>query len=84
MTLLLTIISLLLIIISPVEALPMFLKQYEAHPLHKPELVDCSLCHKGEGYGNQRNEFGKAFAKNKYKITEDLICKFPDRFKQAK
>lgn len=84
MTILLTIVCLLYVSMTPAKALPMFLKQYEAHPLHKAELVDCSLCHKGEGYGNQRNEFGKAFAKNKYKITDDLICKFPDRFKQAK
>lgn len=44
----------------------------------------CSVCHINPSGSGPVNAFGKAFADNGFKITDDLVTKFPDLFQQPK
>ena len=67
--------------VNHANALPDYLKIYEADPFSKPELKGkCSVCHLNPAGGGPRNEFGKAFAQAGHKITPELRQQFPDRF----
>ena len=44
---------------------------------------DCSLCHlNNPNGGGPRTEFGNAFANAGFKITDDLVVKFPNLFQK--
>ena len=44
---------------------------------------DCSLCHlNNPSGGGPRTEFGNAFANSGFKITDDLVAKFPNLFQK--
>jgi hypothetical protein len=72
---------LLLIQSLQAQAFPDYLKQYKAHPLAKPELAKCGLCHVAPGGGGERNEFGKAFHEEGFEFGPELIKNFAQKFK---
>ncbi|MBI3590974.1 MAG: hypothetical protein HY094_06310 [Candidatus Melainabacteria bacterium] len=43
---------------------------------------DCSVCHISPNGGGPTNEFGKAFQQAGFKITDELVTKFPNLFKK--
>src|SRR5689334_14262955 len=63
------------------NALPDYLKIYDADPLANPAMKGkCSVCHINPAGGGPRNEFGRAFAQAGRRITPELRQQFPDRF----
>ncbi len=80
---LLIMISSLCVDIPPVpvsQAMPVFMDVYDADPSSRPEYRGkCSICHASEDSG-LRTEFGRAFIKNKYRISTQLQKSFPDLF----
>ena len=67
-----------------VHARPEFLVRYATDPFSKTELQTCGTCHVRPSGGGARNVFGKAFAANGFRITEDLRQRYPDRFLASK
>jgi hypothetical protein len=71
----------ILLLTFTAQARPEFLAIFAADPFARPELrSQCSVCHINPQGGGQRNEFGKAFAAARFKITPELRAQFPDRF----
>lgn len=57
--------------------------KYANHPLALPNRKnDCSICHISPNGAGPQNAFGKAFQQAGFKITDDLIAKFPELFLQ--
>lgn len=44
----------------------------------------CNICHLNENGTGPQNEFGMAFAAAGFKITDDLVTKFPNLFQKPK
>ncbi len=65
-------------------ARPEFLVRYATDPFSKADLQSCATCHLSPSGGGARNVFGKAFAANNFRITEDLRQRYPDRFLASK
>jgi len=66
------------------HARPEFLVRYATDPFSKADLQTCGTCHLSPSGGGARNVFGKAFAANGFRITEDLRQRYPDRFLASK
>ena len=65
----------------PVHAHPAFFEQYKEHP-RALEKADCSICHFNPFGGGKLQQFGLDFAHAEYKITQEMIKLYPDRFKE--
>ncbi len=64
-----------------VQAFPKYMRAYNKLAIAVPELKDdCSLCHISSEGGDERNDFGKAYQKEKFKFSKKLINKFPENF----
>ncbi len=61
---------------------PEFFARFAADPFSKPEwrTAMCATCHINPKGGGQRNEFGRAFARNGFMVTPELRLNWPDRF----
>ena len=65
-------------------ARPEFLARYAADPFARPELAaSCSTCHVNPAGGGERNPFGRAFARDGFRVTPALRMAWPDRFLPA-
>jgi len=63
------------------HAMPRFMERYDADPYAKADLRGrCTICHVSEDGFGPLTAFGKAFAENGYRITEELRAQFPDVF----
>ncbi|MEM2591097.1 MAG: c-type cytochrome [Thermofilaceae archaeon] len=63
------------------HAMPKFMEWYDADPYAKAELRGrCTVCHVSESGFGPLTVFGRAFAENDYRITEELRAQFPDVF----
>lgn len=66
-----------------VLAHPEYLAIYASDKRSLPSLRDkCSVCHISSAGGGPRNQFGIAFQAAGFMITDSLVQRFPDRFKQ--
>ena len=44
----------------------------------------CNVCHLSPNGAGPQNEFGRAFAQAGFKITDELVAKFPEFFQKSK
>ncbi|MGH9840394.1 MAG: c-type cytochrome [Blastocatellia bacterium] len=63
------------------HAMPKFMDRYDADPFAKPENKGrCTTCHTNEEGFGPLNKTGQAFAKNGYRITDELRKQAPEAF----
>lgn len=59
--------------------------KYDSHPRALALFKGmCNVCHLNVNGSGPQNEFGRAFANAGFKITDDLITKFPEFFQKPK
>lgn len=57
--------------------------KYDSDKRSLPSLRGkCNICHISPNGSGPQNEFGQAFAKAGFKITDDLVTKFPNLFQK--
>jgi hypothetical protein len=61
-------------------AFPTFLDMFRNDPFRNPARDGCDTCHMSAAGGDERNEFGLAFASAAFNFTPMLRAQFPDRF----
>ena len=62
---------------------PAFFEQYQEHPRALVK-ADCSICHYDPNGGGLLQQFGLDFANAEYKITQEMLKKYPQKFSKPK
>lgn len=63
------------------SAHPVFFEDYKQHP-RALEKANCSICHFDKNGGGKLQQFGLDFAQAEYKITQEMLKKYPGKFKK--
>jgi hypothetical protein len=58
-----------------------FFKQYQEHP-RALKKADCSICHFNKRGGGKLQAIGIDFAEAEYNITQEIIDKYPEKFRK--
>lgn len=76
--------SISVLTINNAFAFPNCQVKYDSDKRSLPSLRGkCNVCHISPNGGGPTNDFGGAFAQAGFKITDELVAKFPNLFQQA-